>query len=643
MNIKKVGKRLFALSVAALFALTSCGGNGGEAVSSSDISEESSSYTSTEESAVIDVPAEIAMTVKGGGDCIIDKEINGTVVIDTEAQVRLILRGATIKGTTGPAVYVKNCGDLTVVLEGESSLSDSAAYSVEQGDLKGAFFSEDNVTFRGDGSLAVTGNRGHAIASDDGIVIESNITVEGAAKDGLHANDLIEVKGGNLTVSAAGGDALESEAEVRVSGGFLDLNSTGDGIKASLTEKGTPFITVNGGSIKINTKEDGIQSDGDLEISGGSLDITTTGQVTLDQGDQMFPGGGMQGGTRPQRPNGGTRPQKPGGFDPNASMEAPEGFRLDSGMTPPQGFDPNVSMEIPEGGMVPDMVADTAGSTSSKAIKAAGSLTIKGGTFKVITTEDAIHSDGDLTVENGTFDISAEDDAFHAEGALTVKKGTVTVTKCYEGLEGKTVLVEDGVISINSTDDGFNSTSGNGGNNRPGNANADNSIIINGGTIYIKADGDGVDSNGSLTINGGVLAVECGARGGNNAIDADGTRLVNGGTVVALGGTDMLESPSASSKQPTAVIFATVSAGTTVALTDSEGNVVLCYTAAVSASTVTVSSPEIKVGETYTLYTGVTPAGEKVCGGLYYGNGASFEGGTEAKTFTQNSVVTQAR
>jgi len=620
MDIKKARKRLIALSAAALLALTSCGGNGGEGLSSADTSEDSFSHISTEQSAVVDVPAEIAMTVKGGGDCVIDKEIEGTVVIDTDSEVKLILRGATVKGTTGPAVYVKNCGALTVMLEGESTLSDSALYSAEQGDLKGAFFSEDDVIFKGDGSLTVTGNRTHAIACDDGIVIESNVTVEKAVKDGVHANDLVEVRGGSLTVRAAGGDAVESEAEIKIEGGFIDLSSEGDGIKASLNEKGVPFIAVNGGSIKINTKEDGIQSDGNLEINSGAIDITTTGQVTLDQGDQTFPGGG----TRPQRPDGGTRPERP-----------------DWGTTPPGGFDPNVSMELPEGGMAPfEAAADTSDGASSKGIKAAGSLTVKGNpTVKITTTEDAVHSDGDLTIEDGTFSISAEDDAFHAEGALAVKNGYVTVTKCYEGLEGKTVLVEDGVINITCTDDGMNSTSGDSANNRPGNANADNSITVNGGSVYIKSGGDGVDSNGALTVNGGFLCVECSAKGGDNGIDADGTRLINGGVVVALGGTDMIESPAASSKQSAAVIYATVTAGSTVALRDSKDNTVLCYTAAVTASTITVSAPELKTGETYTLYSEVTPAGEKTCGGLYYGEGVSFEGGLDILDFTQSSTV----
>ncbi len=321
----------------------------------------------------------------------------------------------------------------------------------------------------------------------------------------------------------------------------------------------------------------------------------------------MMPGGD----NRPTRPGSGTRPTRPGG-----EMISPTGT---------------------------NETAATANSASSKGIKSVGVLTIENGNIKVTATEDALHSDSDLVIENGNVTVSADDDAIHAEAALTIMKGNITVSKCYEGLEGKTVTIEDGVINITSDDDGINSADGDSVGNRPGNANADNAITINGGKIYIKGAGDCVDSNGAFTVNGGVLCVENNSRGGNNALDADGTRLINGGVVVALGNADMLESPAQSSKQPTAVIYATVSAGNTVAITDAEGKVILCYSSTVSASVITISAPELVVDEEYTLYTGVTPTGDKTVGGLYYGSDISFTGGNAVKTFTQSSTVTTAR
>ena len=34
-------------------------------------------------------------------------------------------------------------------------------------------------------------------------------------------------------------------------------------------------------------------------------------------------------------------------------------------------------------------------------------------------------------------------------------------------------------------------------------------VTINGGNLYVEADGDGLDSNGSITVNGGTTIV-CG-------------------------------------------------------------------------------------------------------------------------------------
>lgn len=634
-------KNLFALLLASVFALAACGGGNTVGVDNSALSSASGVLSSadssagTEESigAVKDVPAEIALTVSNGGSYTIDGAVEGTVVIDTEAELELVLKNAVVKGTTGPAIYVKNCKKLTVKLEGESTLSDSAEYSAEQGELKGALFSEDDLVFTGEGSLSVTGNRNHAIVSDDGILITSgNVKVVSAVKDGLHANDFVNVEGGTLNVENAGGDAIESEADINITGGALNLNSEGDCIKASLAAGAETdcAVRISGGTIVINTKEDGIQSDGTLDITDGVIDITTTGVVNNNEGDfggGQMPGGDWGGGQMPGGNWGGGRPQRPDGGNrfPGSNPEESQ--------APMQGENLAVTQQS----------TSSANDASSKGIKAAGLLTIKGGTIKITSTDDAVHGNGNVCIENGVFTISADDDAFHADEAITVKGGTITVTKCYEGLEGKTVLVEGGDIDIISSDDGINSTSGDASNNRPGNANADNSITVNGGKIHVAAGGDGVDSNGSLTVNGGILCVECQARGGDNALDADGTRLVNGGVVVALGGTDMLESPSASSKQPVAVIYAGVTAGSTVALTDAEGKVILCYTAEKSATTVTLSAPELQVGGSYTLYTGVTPVGGKTCGGLYYGDGISFTGGTAAASFTQNSIITQSR
>lgn len=164
------------------------------------------------------------------------------------------------------------------------------------------------------------------------------------------------------------------------------------------------------------------------------------------------------------------------------------------------------------------------------------SLTIRDLTLNInAPVNDAVNAEAALEVESGTLTLSAGDDALHCDYALNIgAEGTdgpsVTVTSCNEGLEGATVNVFSGSISIQSTDDCINA------------ANADLTgysyeLNIFGGTITAHSDsGDGFDSNGDLTISGGSVSVWTANAADNEPLDADGTVTVSGGTVLAAGG-----------------------------------------------------------------------------------------------------------
>ena len=60
------------------------------------------------------------------------------------------------------------------------------------------------------------------------------------------------------------------------------------------------------------------------------------------------------------------------------------------------------------------------------------------------------------------------------------------------------------------------------------------SIEINGGTLTISVgqeDTDAIDSNGSITVNGGTIIITCSGPG----FDYDGTAAYNGGTIIING------------------------------------------------------------------------------------------------------------
>lgn len=129
-------------------------------------------------------------------------------------------------------------------------------------------------------------------------------------------------------------------------------------------------------------------------------------------------------------------------------------------------------------------------------------------------------------------------------------------------------------------------------------------VIIDGGTITVDAEGDGIDSNGDLQINGGTLVVNGPTQGGNGALDYDNTGLLNGGTILFVDTGDMAMGFDSSSNQAYLMGAISGEAGTTVEVLDASGNTVISLDTTKTFSYVLVSSEKIVEGETYTIKVG---------------------------------------
>ena len=307
-------------------------------------------------------------------------------------------------------------------------------------------------------------------------------------------------------------------------------------------------------------------------------------------------------------------------------------------------------------------------STSTKGIKSDGALYVNGGTFTINSADDAFHSNSDVTINDGTYTISSGDDGMHADSALLVNGGTITVTESYEGLEGLNITINDGKIDIAASDDGMNAAGGNdasgfggmGGdgfkgmqapdsaqkpddtsdntsdNTQKPNDTSDTAqttgnitvaaqksdsasdtaqdtdvasedemwMVINGGYVHVLAGGDGLDSNGDLTINGGEVYVDGPSDNGNSAIDygEKSSFYINGGTVVAVGSSGMAEDVSSESKQQAAFVKldSQADAGDAI-LKDADGNEIISYTAQKKYDCVIISTADLQAGQIYTL------------------------------------------
>ena len=256
-----------------------------------------------------------------------------------------------------------------------------------------------------------------------------------------------------------------------------------------------------------------------------------------------------------------------------------------------------------------------------KGLKSDGLLLLNGGTFVMDCEDDAFHSNGGITVTGGSYTVATGDDAFHADGALAVSGGTVDITESCEGLEGATVDLTGGVISIVASDDGINAAGDE--ENIPGQANSAYWIHVSGGVTTVDAGGDGIDSNGDILVTGGELYISGSTGDGDSAIDCDGDVSVTGGVVVAAGSSGMAQNFGASSTQGS--ILVTFSTGSTeqVTLTDSDGTVLASFTPAKRYTCVVVSAPGVAQGGTYTVTAG-SQSQTVTMDSLIYGTGMGF-------------------
>ncbi len=149
-------------------------------------------------------------------------------------------------------------------------------------------------------------------------------------------------------------------------------------------------------------------------------------------------------------------------------------------------------------------------------------------------------------------------------------------------------------------------------------------IQINGGYLVVDAQGDGIDSNGNVEINGGVLLINGTTSGGDSAFDYDLNATITGGTVLAVGSTEMAQNFTSGTQPFAMTTSVSGSAGQTVAVTDASGNVVASIAATKSFGMVLVSSPAFSEGEEYSLVIGGEVSGANADG---YTSSGTVSGG----------------
>lgn len=257
---------------------------------------------------------------------------------------------------------------------------------------------------------------------------------------------------------------------------------------------------------------------------------------------------------------------------------------------------------------------------SYKGLKAGTEVLITSGNFTIDSADDSLHSNGEIEITNGTFSLASGDDGIHADQTLTLAGGTITITQSYEGLEAASIQLLGSDVSIVASDDGINASDGEsattgGMPGGPGGfGEVDENLVINitAGQIVVDAQGDGIDSNGNVTMSGGTLIVNGTTSGGDGALDYDGTFDLTGGTLVAVGSSAMAQTVSDSSSQGTVSFYLDQkqSANQMVSLFDASNELLLAFTPIRDYQFVVISTPDLVIDQSYTLHLGGTATGD---------------------------------
>lgn len=540
---------------------------------------------------------------------------DGALIVESaeNAKITLVLGGVNIKNSIGAAIQISTADDVTIEL---SEGTTNVLQSCEEVDIATATESEEAS--------------GGALQSKADLKIKGkgSLTVLGYLNNGIHCTKDLKIKNGNISVTALG-HGIKGKNSVTVSGGTVTVTSGKDGITSDETEneeKG--FVTIEDGEIIITSAGDGVSAETTLTVTGGVISIIS------------------------------------GGGSANAQQKT-------DNMRDWWDFDNSASDD---------------NSASCKGLKAGKALVISGGSITIDAQDDALHTDGDMTISGGECILSTGDDGAHAALSLTVLDGKITVLTSYEGLEANQITLAGGELDITASDDGINANGGSDGfsggfgggfggrrsdmNSQsgdmtppdnsnmqtppdgnapsgnpptmPGQDAADSTttddttdkqpvLLITGGKITVNADGDGLDSNGDLRVEGGDITINGPSNGGNGALDIGtengGAGVIAGGTLIALGTSSMTENFGSTSTQCAFLVtMNSFGAGETITITDSQGNVLYTGVTVKSANSVVFSSPDLVVGETYTVTIGSTSA-TVTQSSTVVGNSNGFGGG----------------
>ena len=551
------------------------------------------------------VAEDSTVTISTAGTYIVSGDLtDGSIIVATSEndKVQIVLNGVKIACSSGPAIDIQSADKCFITLTDgtQNSLSDGSAYASE--DANACIYATCDLTINGSGSLDVSGNYRHGVFSKDDLVVYGGTIRVNAVEDGLNGKDSVKIGAGDISITA-GADGVKSSKStnpekgfVYVSDGSLSIDAEDDGIQAKT------YLCIAGGSIGIDAADDALHSDLEGAINGGS--------TTVRSGDDAF--------------------------HCETKLEMNDGSFVAE--TCNEGYE--AEQVIVNGGDTDIYALDDALNASAADLSDDSESSDSDATASTPSGEpgaNAAQPDGSI----GAPDASEQQNAA-PQGASQQDGATPPELPSDDGTQGG--QAGEAPSDLGQAPDaqggmerGGQAPDGQGG--APGASDSNCLIQINGGTVVLDAQGDGVDSNGNVEVTGGTLLVNGPSSDGDGAFDYDGTATISGGTVIMAGSTGMAQSFT-SGTQAFALVQASGSAGSVIEATDADGNAIATLTATKAFGCVLVSGAGVSDGDTITVSVdgAATTATASTTGtsGIAMGGGAGGPGGMGGGPATGN-------
>lgn len=414
---------------------------------------------------------------------------NGYFYMTPNKRFTLSLEGVNITNSDGPAIDILVDKKTNVILanNSENFLTDGSNNA-----KKAALQSKSELVFNGSGSLTVNGNVRNGIHSDDYVQINSgNIVVASAIADGIHCDYFI-MNGGSLNITASGDGIDGDEGYVEINDGTILINTPAADSKSIKCDS---TLTINGGHIVVNNsgnQSKGLKSKSVININGGTLTVTASGTTVLES--------------------------TTAGNDPSycSAIACDGNINITGGTT---------TLTLP------------ASNEGGKGISCDSTLSITGGTLNITTAGNGVV----YTVSGSTKDAYTSA-CIKSDGAVNIQGGYITCSSTGNGgkginCEGELIIGKvgemDSLIVLNvSTSGAHIAISSTGGGGWPGGGGP-------GGNQGDYANPKGIKATGNLTINSGIVTVNCTqSTEGGECLESKNILTINGGQTTAISNYD---------------------------------------------------------------------------------------------------------